>query len=47
MASLFKKQGTTPAYRRQLHDAQFSQIKDALRKKNKQKAQAEAVVMEW
>ena len=48
MAGLFKKPGNaTPAYRRQLHDAQFSQIKDTLRKKNKQKAQAEAVVMEW
>ena len=47
MASLFKKPNATPAYKRQLHDAQFSQIKDTLRKKNKAKAQAEAVVMEW
>ena len=48
MAGLFKKAGASaPAYKRQLHDAQFSQIKDTLRKKNKAKNQAEAVVMEW
>ena len=47
MAGLFKKAGANPAYKRQLHDVQFSQIKDTLRKKNKAKNQAEAVVMEW
>jgi hypothetical protein len=48
MAGLFKKAGNSaPAYKRQLHDVQFSQIKDTLRKKNKAKTQAESVVMEW
>ena len=49
MASLFNKpKGQMSAFqKRQLHDVQFSQIKDTLRKKNKAKAQAEAVVMEW
>ena len=47
--SLFNKpKGQLNAFqKRQLHDVQFSQIKDALRKKNKAKAQAESVVMEW
>ena len=47
--SLFNKpKGQLNAFqKRQLHDVQFSQIKDALRKKNKAKAQAEVVVMEW
>ena len=45
-AGLFKKAGSQPAYRAKLHDVQFSQIKDTLRKKNKQKANAEAAVME-
>ena len=48
MAALFRKsKGTSSFQRRQLPDAQFSQIKDALRKKNKVKAQAERIVMEW
>ena len=49
MSSLFNKpKGNLNAFqKRQLHDVQFSAIKDALRKKNKAKAQAESVVMEW
>ena len=33
--------------KRAIYDKNFSQIKDTLRKKNKAKAQAEAIVMEW
>ena len=47
MAALFKRKEKSAFQRRQLPDAQFSQIKDALRKKNKVKLQAERVVMEW
>ncbi len=36
-----------PFQKRSLYDKNFSQIKETLRKKNKAKAQAEAVVMEW
>ena len=48
MASLFHKpRNPTQFQRKQLGEAQFGQIKDALRKKKKEKAHAEAVVMEW
>ena len=43
--ALFGKPKT--GVRTKLHDVQFSTIKDTLRKKNKEKAKAEAVVMEW
>ena len=44
-ASLFKKR---KGHRVDLPDANFSKIKDELRKRNKAlKAQAEAVVLEW
>ena len=48
MAALFNKSKSQQSafQKRQLHDAQFAQVKDALRKKNKAKAQAEVVVME-
>ena len=50
MAGLFQKPaskgGLTNFQRRGLADAQFSQIKDSLRKKNKEKAVSENVVME-
>ena len=51
MAGLFQKSasgkgGLTNFQRRGLADAQFSQIKDSLRKKNKEKAVSENVVME-
>ena len=46
-ASLFKRERKR-GHRLELPDAQFSKIKDELRKKNKAlKAQAEAVVFEW
>ena len=47
MAGLFGN--AKPGVARRLHDAQFSSIKDTLRKKNKEKKRetAEAVVMEW
>ena len=48
MASLFHKpRNPTQFQRKQLGEAQFGQIKDALRKKKKEKAHAEAIVMEW
>ena len=47
MVSLFKKPALKKAQKIELHDLQFSSIKDQLRKKNKAKAKAEAVVMEW
>ena len=49
MASLFntKPKPMNAFQKRSLYDAQFSQIKDTLRKKNKAKNRAEAVVMEW
>ena len=51
MAGLFKKSDAaknnlTNFQRRGLADAQFSTIKDSLRKKNKEKAVSENVVME-
>ena len=50
MAALFQKpagkSGLTNFQRRGLADAQFSTIKDSLRKKNKEKAVSENVVME-
>ena len=48
-SQLFRKgpKGPKKAGKIMLYDAQFSSVKDALRKKNKAKANAEAVVMEW
>ena len=47
MVSLFKKPALKKGQKIELYDQQFSSIKDQLRKKNKAKAKAEAVVMEW
>ena len=46
MASLFRKP-KSQSNKIQLHDSRFTEIKDQLRKKNKVKAKAEAVVQEW
>ena len=40
MAALFKKKGHK-------HDSNFAKIKSELRKKNKQKVEAEKVITEW
>ena len=50
MASLFKAKGDASQkknHRLAVHDAQYSAIKSQLRKKNKVKSAAEAVVHEW
>ena len=51
MASLFRAKGDAPekkkTHRLALHDAQYSQIKNQLHKRNKVKSAAESVVHEW